>query len=942
MTFGEAQALSEQYYEFVHELTVSDYESNKVLGKFYTDCGIAHRMIEQIMREIDPDNFGDSIKIIDPFCGDGRLIHVFLDVLKQDSRWFRKHIDITVWDIDKEAVANATEQTLEKIKDFPSWHVEGRSGDAFVEYKKHLNEYDICLTNPPWGILKPQKLFRSGHSDEQIEAYKKSIALYDQYMKLEFVEAMPTKKFGAWGTNLARCGTQVALCLIKHDGVCGIVSPASLFNDQVSTTLRKWLFENFDLSSIAFYPAEMKLFGSADIASITAILYGKAKGTVSPLVLSMYKTNGTVQEHIVDDSEMQFIAKKGYIFPFNSGISALRILERVDSLPSLATVCQNNNLKFTREIDETRISEKLDSCGDIVFAKGYMVNRYSFLSDGMYLREDIKDIPRSVESWKIVWRDVSRNSQTRRIKATLLSPLHICGNSLGIIASTSEEQIGLLKSLLGIMNSMVFEYLVRDSLVTNHVPAGIVKQVPVPEEPINQELQAMVDSMLKGTGNQWDIEALVAEMYGISDEEFAEITKSFVLSDEEKEDLLCAITQRKGTPPVIHNHYAAKLSDLDMQIVRCVPPGGNWKNIPESVPSHRLEQIRESFKAGKGSRSTYYGRLLPDMPSYTINTYFNRPGNGCHMHYEQDRTISQREAARFQSFPDSFIFTGSLGAINNQIGNAVPPLLAYQVAKALPFKGQFVDLFCGAGGLALGFIWAGWKPIISNDIDKYAIETHHTNIEEPVVCGDINSDEVYSTIVNAALRAREENPDLPLFVLGGPPCQGFSTANTRRGADDLRNWLFKAYIRIVNAIKPSGFVFENVNGITNLDGGRFFEMIKNELRECIESIKVNKVNAAEFGIPQRRERVIIIGGSNELTSNFSMTPITAVKKEAQVSFLQLPCVIGAKDAIGDLPAIEHSQDGSELGYRCEPQSAYQQFMRGQISADEYLSSYSLD
>ena len=169
---------------------------------------------------------------------------------------------------------------------------------------------------------------------------------------------------------------------------------------------------------------------------------------------------------------------------------------------------------------------------------------------------------------------------------------------------------------------------------------------------------------------------------------------------------------------MIFNHYAAKLSDLDMQIVNCVPPGGNWKDIPETIPSQRLAQIRESYKAGKGSRSTYYGRLRPEMPAYTINTYFNRPGNGCNMHYEQNRTLSQREAARLQTFPDSFEFKGSITAVNKQIGNAVPVLLAYQIAEQIPFKGQFVDLFCGAGGLALGFVWSGWKPVIANEIGR--------------------------------------------------------------------------------------------------------------------------------------------------------------------------------------------------------------------------------
>ncbi|WP_341538954.1 DNA cytosine methyltransferase, partial [Pseudomonas viridiflava] len=117
------------------------------------------------------------------------------------------------------------------------------------------------------------------------------------------------------------------------------------------------------------------------------------------------------------------------------------------------------------------------------------------------------------------------------------------------------------------------------------------------------------------------------------------------------------------------------------------------------MPSRRLDQIRESFKRGEGSRSTYYGRLRRDMPSYTINTYFNRPGNGCHTHHLQDRVISQREAARFQSFPDSFEFLGGQGAVCTQIGNAVPPLMAYQIAMSLKGKGSYIDLFSGAGGM---------------------------------------------------------------------------------------------------------------------------------------------------------------------------------------------------------------------------------------------------
>lgn len=390
---------------------------------------------------------------------------------------------------------------------------------------------------------------------------------------------------------------------------------------------------------------------------------------------------------------------------------------------------------------------------------------------------------------------------------------------------------------------------------------------------------------------------------------------------------------------MIYNHYASSLSKLDMEVVKYVPPGGNWKNIPDSVPSQRLAQIRESYNAGKGSRSTYYGRLKPDMPAYTINTYFNRPGNGCNMHYDQDRTISQREAARFQSFPDSFEFIGSLGAVNNQIGNAVPPLLAYQIAKSIPFKGHFVDLFCGAGGLALGFSWAGWTPIVGNDIDSYAVETHKRNLGSDAIVGDIKSAEIHDMIISKTMAARNKYPDLPVFVLGGPPCQGFSTANTRRGADDKRNWLFRSYVSIVKAIQPDGFVFENVRGILNLDKGKFFEMIKSELKEYVDDIKVNKVSAANYGVPQRRDRVIIIGGSKQLIRNFNMSEISCVPKAGHLS--TLPPIFGAEDAISDLPPLLPGENGSNYSYRFPPANLYQKFMRGEITAEDYLENYSL-
>ncbi|MBE0526658.1 MAG: DNA cytosine methyltransferase, partial [Candidatus Thorarchaeota archaeon] len=126
-----------------------------------------------------------------------------------------------------------------------------------------------------------------------------------------------------------------------------------------------------------------------------------------------------------------------------------------------------------------------------------------------------------------------------------------------------------------------------------------------------------------------------------------------------------------------------------MEVVINVSQGGNWTNLPDSTvaKSARLTQIKKS-----GGRTTYYGRLNNSMPSYTINTYFNRPGNGTFIHPEQNRLISMREAARLQSFPDNYRFFGSSSSKYKQIGNAVPPLLARSIGSMIS-RGVCIDLF---------------------------------------------------------------------------------------------------------------------------------------------------------------------------------------------------------------------------------------------------------
>jgi DNA (cytosine-5)-methyltransferase 1 len=382
---------------------------------------------------------------------------------------------------------------------------------------------------------------------------------------------------------------------------------------------------------------------------------------------------------------------------------------------------------------------------------------------------------------------------------------------------------------------------------------------------------------------------------------------------------------------MIPNHIAPKLSALDLQFARAVPPGGNWKDIPESVPSQRLKQIRESYARGEGSRSTYYGRLHPSHPAYTISTYFGRPGNGCHLHYEkaQLRTLSYREAARLQSFPDSFVFTGPLTAVSKQIGNAVPPLLAYWLATAFGRPGNLVDLFAGAGGLSLGFHWAGWKSLVASDIDEHAMNTFKRNIHANVVVGDVREEEIRNRIIELAASGGLKEPKV---LVGGPPCQGFSTAGNRRSETDERNLLFRDYCRIVEAVDPDAFLFENVTGLLNMESGRVFERVTQALRSVAREIVVWRVSAEEYGVPQRRKRIIIVGFRKRPAFQLPPGPLTnGLFGGAAVSVLE---------ALGDLPALTSGQNGEELDYVAPPASDYQSLMRGCANAQAYIAALS--
>ena len=384
---------------------------------------------------------------------------------------------------------------------------------------------------------------------------------------------------------------------------------------------------------------------------------------------------------------------------------------------------------------------------------------------------------------------------------------------------------------------------------------------------------------------------------------------------------------------MIYDHVSGSLSQLDATMVRAVPEGGNWRDLPESIDSARVRQIRQGAARGDGSRSTYYGRLRWNRPGYTVSTYFNRPGNGCFIHPSADRLITIREAARLQSFPDAYRFRGKGRARYLQVGNAVPPLLAYHLGRVLT-PGTFVDLFSGAGGMSLGLEWAGFESLIAVDHDVVANETFQENRSGGVLA--LSADLSDPSDLRAAIgeiRCRASGRGTIALVAGGPPCQGFSTAGHCR-LDDPRNGLVFSFLQAVLDLRPMQVLMENVAALAfrrNLG-------VLNELRDALrrEGYRTSVIvaHAEGYGVPQLRRRLFLM--ADRVTEPKWPKPYRQILKPMMSKHQpsghdwDLDRPVTVEEAFGDLPARTAESPDEPVDYTGAAASEYQRWARGEI------------
>ncbi len=242
---------------------------------------------------------------------------------------------------------------------------------------------------------------------------------------------------------------------------------------------------------------------------------------------------------------------------------------------------------------------------------------------------------------------------------------------------------------------------------------------------------------------------------------------------------------------------------------------------------------------------------------------------------------------------------------------------------------RILDIFCGAGGLSFGFANNSFfELVVANDIDQNAIKAYKLNHSTTnIICKDI-ANLSYEDITEFGVID---------IVLGGPPCQSYSTLGKRKMDDRAK--LFKEYLRIIEIVKPSMFIFENVVGLISMQKGNLFKDICKLFESLGYRINFKILNAAEFGVPQIRERVIIVGIKNSYKSEFKFPipthydPVNATLFECD----NLSPFVSIKDALDDLPSIKSGENGNNLGYKFNPNNRFLQFVRTSKKLSEHES-----
>ena len=960
---------------------------SKELGYFFTPPEIAFLMADKIFSTSET-----NIDILDPSAGYGSLLVAALVVAKKKGVTIKS---VTAIEIDP-FTANNLEKILERVMQLLEIKatINVLNTDA-IEYLSEgmgrlfgrTSRYNKIIMNPPYGRVKFLKSFltnketRTSDIKFSLDEQEKTIRAKTRDLTNR-LDAL-SKELG-FATNIreySKLFVALSLSNLSPDGQMSIITPSTWLGDKESYDLRRLIIDNAYLNQVILFREDSGLFETVNQHTAVCVFSKHSKDAFE--VVSGYDLDSQLGEpnkiyyQDIKSSDPKLLKIPRHDSKNDDIISILRQNPTIGSVVDLKNLRGEIDLSLNKQLVSNKDTGHRLIRGDHV--ERYILHPSSKSKKDSFvnlneLNGNLGSNPKFKDSlnFRIVGRQCSYLDKKRRLDFTIAEPGAFVGNSCNYLYFKSDNNLKKpsqkMLALLGMLNSSVLEWFFRLYNSNNHVANYEISSFPICLNSDFLQLIAKSTSFLlaiyknelpnESISSIEDFhDALVGIAYGLTPGMIGSILESV---DPKRKERVINFAEHisEGILPLDiikssnwFNHYVSTLSSLDEEIIRHVPQGGNWQNIPEHVPSQRLQQIRKMSEERGVVRTTYYGRLRPEQPSYTIATYYNRPGNGTNIHPWEDRTISSREAARLQSFPDNYIFHGSEGGIRTQIGNAVPPLLAYSLGKHLGNRyglGNCVDAFAGAGGLSCGLELAGWNVIAANDNDKYAAITYRANrptektasesknktffLEGSII--DKNIQEEFISGIERKLGGQE----LDLLV-GGPPCQGFSHAGFRR-QDDARNDLASIYLKLATKLKPKTFVLENVEGLLTYNKGQVVRDIIKSLTEIGYKVEAPwVVNAEQFGTPQMRRRVLIVANKEEIVPGmqhlFRKCAGRRIGKVVEQPHLSLPVTTG--EALVDLPPLRKRRFLKGLN---EINRLYSQWLKGLINTEDFLSTRS--
>lgn len=929
------------------------YLYKRTTGSFYTGFDLAYKMVCELYKNINKVDVC-NLKILEPCNGTGIFVFAILkyfienkyntnDIQKVVNSIYISEVNDEANNFYKKHLKSFCSKILNyKISDkYFNEHILGYLSYDIANLNqpyKSINNYidikfDVVITNPPYKNLK---LDSKEYNKDLSKKYK------DYYSEIS-KDAKNRFSYSSSGViNVYKIFIEEILCNYTcDDAIVYLLIPNTILSDKSCEELRKYILSNHKIIMINTFDENNKYLDAQQ--ALCTMLIKKNKKTSKIIILNNDEKKG----YKADLNLLLKVQNGNAIFRLNDYEEY--VLTKLSYFPKIKELDFIHN--YRGELDLTLYK---DSYGSIKtkypLIRGRNITEYFEVIDEVDYVNDtfVESSPKKgfINNKRIACQQISNVAKDKRVQFCYIPEGHVLGNSCNFISIEKNKYNLDIYYLLGLLNSDIINWFFKFFNSNNHISNYEIDEFPIPIEGKQiRKISSLTKKMLEDSDlkKKVQINNLVEELFGINaqlslddmeaisdgipkkdtiitdfyndikniiynigynecidiikeDNNINNVILKYDIKDDfNKEVIVGLITKyQKIYKDEILNHTTFKLSDLDLEMIKNVPQGGNWQNIPETTvnKSERLKKI-----AKNGGRTTLYGRIDYNKPSYTITTYFNRPGNGTYVHPIHNRVISVREAARLQSFDDSYYFYGNKTALLKQVGNAVPVLLGKAIGKQIVSKTgltKSIDLFCGAGGLTSGFRKAGIKSLLGNDFDKSACITFKINNPETVVLNDdITTEETKNKIIEYA---KNNNVDI---ICGGPPCQGFSLAG-KRFIDDPRNQLFKDYIYVVNAVKPKVVIMENVEGLLTFQNGDIYNQIISLYKDMGYEVEGRLLLASEYGVPQRRKRVIIIAVRNDLK-------ILPDDLFPQKTHEQLDKMISTRQAMKDLENIDCSE-----------------------------------